>query len=116
VSIATTFIAAPADSPDCGKGIENGGVPSDGCNTPCKGNLAEYCGGSGRLNVYEADTPAANPTPPPVETPPQAPVETAVETPAETPVGTLSPVETPVEEVPPPPVSRSCLDYPYFVY
>ncbi|KAK1462132.1 WSC domain-containing protein [Colletotrichum melonis] len=37
----------------CDSQIRNGGVAaSDGCDMPCKGNTAEFCGGSNRLNIY----------------------------------------------------------------
>ncbi|KAK7458254.1 WSC domain-containing protein [Colletotrichum acutatum] len=37
----------------CDSQIINGGVAaSDGCDMPCKGNTAEFCGGSNRLNIY----------------------------------------------------------------
>ncbi|KAG7050936.1 WSC domain-containing protein [Colletotrichum scovillei] len=37
----------------CDSQIRNGGVAaSEGCDMPCKGNTAEFCGGSNRLNIY----------------------------------------------------------------
>ncbi|KAL3424090.1 WSC domain-containing protein [Phlyctema vagabunda] len=40
----------------CGDTISNGGFLAPegltGCNTLCYGNFSEYCGGNGRLNVY----------------------------------------------------------------
>ncbi|PHH91458.1 hypothetical protein CDD83_359 [Cordyceps sp. RAO-2017] len=37
----------------CGNQISNGAQSVDtGCSMPCRGNSSEFCGGSGRLNVY----------------------------------------------------------------
>ncbi|UNI14601.1 (Methyl)glyoxal oxidase [Purpureocillium takamizusanense] len=63
----------------CGNKISNGGQPADsGCNMPCNGNSSEYCGGSGRLNVYQIPTSTttggtgtATPTPTPSNCPGQ---------------------------------------------
>jgi hypothetical protein len=42
----------------CGNAFSNGGGPAPdgftGCNMPCNGNASEYCGGSNRLDVYQA--------------------------------------------------------------
>ncbi|KAL2271185.1 hypothetical protein VTJ83DRAFT_556 [Remersonia thermophila] len=47
----------------CGNTISNGGAPaSSGCNILCNGNSSEYCGGPGRLNVYNFEGQFEQPT------------------------------------------------------
>jgi hypothetical protein len=63
----------------CNKdGFANGGSPApatpddlSGCSSLCAGNLSEYCGGSGRLNVYNLNNAIAT-----ITTSPSAPSTT----------------------------------------
>ena len=66
----------------CGNSVVNGGGPAPdgntGCNIACKGNSAEICGGSNRLDVYQYTSSAPVTTPPASST---APASTASATP-----------------------------------
>ena len=49
----------------CGNTLSGGGGPApdgfSGCNMPCSGNSSEYCGGSNRLDMYQAPGTGAQP-------------------------------------------------------
>ncbi len=48
---------------DCGNTISNGGAPTTtGCTMTCNGNSTEYCGGGGRLNLYQYGASASTST------------------------------------------------------
>ena len=53
------------DHKDCANSFTGGGAPApdgfSGCNMPCSGNSSEFCGGSYRLNMYQAPGTGAQP-------------------------------------------------------
>lgn len=58
IPLSSRFIAESAQ--DCGNTIANGGAPAtSGCSMTCNGNATEYCGGGGRLNLYQFGAGAA---------------------------------------------------------
>ena len=56
MSTQTSLFIISLMNSGCGNSFANGGGPAPdgniGCNMPCKGNSAEICGGSNRLDVY----------------------------------------------------------------
>ncbi|KAF7860407.1 hypothetical protein EAF04_008533 [Stromatinia cepivora] len=49
----------------CDHEINNYGAPATGCTMACGGNSTQFCGGSGRMNVYNYTATSLPPTPTP---------------------------------------------------
>ncbi|KAF7903668.1 uncharacterized protein EAF01_006717 [Botrytis porri] len=67
----------------CDHEIENYGAPATGCNMACGGNLTQFCGGPGRMNVYNCTATSLPPTPTPTTISATVPSATITDLPTE---------------------------------
>ncbi|KAK6600464.1 WSC domain-containing protein [Botrytis cinerea] len=65
----------------CDHEIENYGAPATGCNMACGGNSTQFCGGSGRMNLYNYTATSLPSTPTPTTTSATVPSATITDLP-----------------------------------